>query len=102
MNYLTLLEGRYLDRSSGTLNYGCMELDLDGGDPEQLARRILADMTRRWSDMKRTDMLFLAGGGALLMKDVFAREFSSCVVADDPVTANCRGYRKLGMVHAAN
>jgi plasmid segregation protein ParM len=101
VNYVTLQEGRYLDRASGTLNYGCLELDLDGNDPEQLARRILGDITKRWPDMKRTDLLFLTGGGALIMRDTFAREFATCVVADDPVTANARGYRKLGMVHAA-
>jgi plasmid segregation protein ParM len=99
VNYLTLLAGRYLDRASGTLNYGCMELEL-GGNPDMLARRILADLTRRWPGMRRTDMLFLAGGGALIMRDAFTQEFPKYLTADDPVTANARGYRKLGMVYA--
>lgn len=94
VNYLTLLSGKYLDRGSGTLNYGCMELE--NIDPELLARRILADLTRRWPDMTPNDTLFLTGGGALVMKDAFAQ--SQC--ADNPVTANARGYRKLGMVYA--
>lgn len=95
VNYLTLLNGRYLDRASGTLNYGCMELE--NIEPEQLARRILADLTRRWTDVKPSDTFFLTGGGALVMKDLFG---VNALVASDPVAANARGYRKLGMVYA--
>lgn len=101
VNYLTLLEGRYLDRASGTFNYGCMELEQAEGNPEQLARRILADLTWCWPDMRRTNLLFLTGGGALIMRDSFVQAFPSYIIADDPVTANARGYRKLGMVRAA-
>jgi hypothetical protein len=98
INYLTLLEGgHYLDRCSGTLNYGCMELDNEDNDPERFTRRIMADLTKEWPDMKRSDLLFLTGGGATLLRDHFAKEFQTMLVACNPITANVRGYRKLGM-----
>jgi len=100
INYLTLIEGRYLDRCSGTFNYGCLEMERPDNDPDRFTRRIMADLTKQWSDIKRSDVLFLTGGGALKMRDAFAREFLTIIVACNPVTANVRGYRKMGMGYA--
>jgi plasmid segregation protein ParM len=98
INYLTLNEGRFVDRLSGTLNYGCLELDHPANDPEKFAQRIKADLMQKWLEVRPSELTFLTGGGALVMEETLARLLPNTTIATDPVTANARGYKKLGIV----
>lgn len=97
MNAITIKQGRYVDRLSTSLPYGCYELERAGNDHEQLARRVVGDLSRLWPDQQASDLIFLCGGGALLMEDALQRHFANVLVSKNPVAANARGARKLGV-----
>lgn len=101
INALTINGNRFADLDSCTLNYGCLELQNASEQPddilaEQLARRIYADLSRRWMDLKDEPVL-LAGGGALLLEQWMRRHFPRSRVLSDPVYANAIGYYKMGL-----
>lgn len=99
VNYVTLKGGKYLDRDSGSLQYGCLELQ-NGATSEGLARRITGDLSARWADLRDDDLILLAGGGTLVMGKHFQDLLKNPVhVAADPVFANAGGMRKLGIAH---
>lgn len=101
VNYVTLTAGRYLDRDSGSLRYGCLELEETGATPEGFARRIVGDLSRRWADLRDTDLIMLAGGGVLAVGEYLKALFpqNQLLFCSDPVFANAGGMRKLGMAY---
>lgn len=102
VNYVTLVGGRYLDRESGTLPYGLLELrHMPPGQEAAFARRIMADLSQRVASLQPTDTVLLAGGGALALGPHLLALLPNAHVLPEPVTANARGYRKLGMAHVA-
>ncbi len=103
VNYCTVDQRRYLDRDSGTLPYGVLELynaETELGDIacEQFARRIVADINKRWLEYQpRRDAVLLTGGGALLLEKWLRPHFPLMQMADKPVFGNARGYWKMGV-----
>lgn len=99
VNYVTLIGGKYLDRESGTLGYGCLELDHVAD--AQLTRRIIGDLAKHLADLRPSDDFLLTGGGALRLGSYFRRDYPNSETVNDPVYANAIGYRKLGVIHAS-
>lgn len=103
INYCTIKDRRYIDKDSGTLSYGVMELENADKNKseeakEQFARRIVADLSKRWMNYDpEIDIILLAGGGALLLGELLRKHFPRCRVAEDPVFANARGFFKMGV-----
>lgn len=102
VNAVRVQQNRFRDVDSLTLNYGCLELSNASDAPteliaEQLARRIYADLSRRWLDIK-TDTVLLVGGGALLMEQWLKQYYPGARLASDPVWANAMGYHRLGLM----
>lgn len=98
VNYVTLVNGKYLDRESGTLGYGCLELDHVGD--QHFTRRVIGDLAKALSDLRPTDHFLLTGGGATRLGGYFRRDYPNSETVPDPLFANAIGYRKLGVVHA--
>jgi len=106
VNAVMVQRNRFKDVDSLTLNYGCLELTNASDNPtdivaEQLARRIYADLSRRWLDIG-TDSILLAGGGAILMEKWLSKYYPSARMASDPVWANAVGYHRLGLMKWPN
>jgi hypothetical protein len=96
----------YVDRESGTPPYGCLELEAtSGGDevsPEtekRFARRVAGDLGKRWADLCKNDYVLITGGGAIRLYPYFQEHYPVCHITSDPITANVRGLRKLGIIH---
>lgn len=101
INMVTLVGGRYLDRESFTLHYGLLELEAMGAGMErEFIRRIVGDLSIRLASLSPADPILLAGGGALVLGKVIREHFQAAEVVHEPVTANARGMRKLGIVNA--
>jgi plasmid segregation protein ParM len=104
INYLTIDAGiRFSDLHSGTLPYGCIELENADGSAEptpatceNLARKIAADMSRKWLDFAETDTVLLAGGGALQLEKWLRHHYPKARIVNDPVFANALGWLKMG------
>lgn len=102
VNAVCVQQNKFRDLDSLTLNYGCLELTNASETPsdmvaEQLSRRIYADLSRRWLDI-RNDPVLLVGGGALLMEQWLRKHYPGARMASDPVWANAIGYHRLGLM----
>lgn len=100
VNYCTIKSKKYLDRDSGTLPYGALEVaNAHGGDEllESFARRIIADLSQRWLNYSNNDFVLLSGGGSLLLEKWFKPHFNNCKIAANPVMANASGFYKMGV-----
>jgi len=102
VNAVCVQQNRFRDVDSLTLNYGCLELSNVSDSPnditaEQLARRIYADLSRRWLNI-RTETVLLCGGGALLMERWLRQYYPTARMSADPIWSNAAGYYKLGMM----
>lgn len=105
VNYCTIDRRKYLDRDSGTILYGVLELENAGQSDvtkEQFARRIVADISKKWLGYQpQRDTVLLTGGGSLLLERWLKPHFPLAQIVDDPVFANARGYYKMGMARWA-
>lgn len=103
VNYVTIHRRKYLDRDSGTMNYGMLELsnsqeESDDTALEQFTRRIAADLMKRWLNYRpQEDVVLLAGGGSILLAPWLQQHFPLAQFAEDPLFANAQGYRKMGV-----
>ncbi len=99
INYLTIDQKKYIDRDSGTLGYGMMELHNSGsGDHELFTRRIYADLSKLWLDYEpERDVVLFAGGGTIPLDGYLQKCFPFCRIVNEPVFANARGYYKMGV-----
>ena len=99
INALTIYSNRFADLDSTTLDYGCLEIQNAAGSEqaaEQLARRIYADLSRRWLDLKN-ELVLLAGGGSLLMERWLKEYFPGAKLVADPVYGNALGWYSMGV-----
>ncbi len=107
INFCSVVGERLLDRDSGTLPYGILELtnaiddDMEIEDIkeemfEEFTRRIIADLSRKWlSRNLKKNIVLLTGGGAILLQKYLRQYFPVVIVSNDPVFANARGFYKL-------
>jgi len=102
INYCTINNRKYIDRDSGTLNYGILELQNMGDKPEPhycegFTRRVLADLSKKWFNHNPgEDIVLFTGGGSILLKQWLKLHFENVIFAEDPVFANALGYYKMG------
>ena len=103
INYCAIPQRKYLDRDSSTLNYGVLELTNAAEQPdpvacEQFTRRIVADLSKRWLGYRpATDIILLAGGGSILLKEWLRQHFTLAQFLEDPVFSNAEGFYKMGV-----
>ena len=94
INYCSIKDKKYIDKDSGTLNYGCYEIENSKAPLGQFARKIVADMSKIWLNQAK---IIIAGGGAPLLHEYFMEHWPDCQIAEDPVFANAKGFYKMGV-----
>lgn len=95
MNYATVRNGRYIDRESGSLNYGC-----DTVKGANLVHRVVSDLSAAWADFN--DWTYLLGGGAYKHSEGLARYFPRLMCAAYPVLTNSFALFEIGEGAMAN
>jgi plasmid segregation protein ParM len=94
INTLTIDENKkYRDLQSGTLDYGCMDLQADD-KTEAFSRRIIADLSKLWVSYNGEPVL-LSGGGAEALQPYLSKQFNT-KVANNAVYAYALGYQAMG------
>ena len=94
INVATIINQMYLNRESFTLDYGCYDYEhAKVKDKKLFYKRIINDVRKRWTDYKESDRVLFSGGGSLLL----GGEITDNNIIADPVFANARGFRKLGV-----
>ena len=97
VNYCTIKSKKYLDRDSGTLNYGVLEFENAKGGEESFARRIIADLSKKWLNYSDNDHILLTGGGSLLLEEYLTKHFNNSQIVANPVMSNASGFYKMGV-----
>jgi len=109
VNFCTIDRREYIDRDSGTLPYGVIELmnaDKESRDDvmsvgeevkEHFARRIAGDLSKKWLKyVPDDDLVLLTGGGSILLGQYLSRYFMVNQLVDT-VFANAEGFYKMGV-----
>jgi len=110
VNFCTIDKREYIDRDSGTLPYGVIELmNADKGSrdnvqnigedvKEHFARRIAGDLSRKWMTyVPDQDLILLSGGGSILLQQYLKQHFMVNQLVEDCVYANAEGFFKMGV-----
>ncbi len=83
---------------SKTLDYG-EKVDISkivDAITHDVARKIFADVTKKWSkSFGKMSVILLTGGGSLLLGETLKDYFRRGVLVDDPVFSNVSGFNKL-------
>jgi len=109
INYCTLKMTEYINRDSGTLPYGTMELvnadkcckddakNVAEEIKESFARRIFGDLSRKWLKYEpNNDLVLLTGGGSILLQQYLEQHFMVSQLVNT-VYANAEGFYKMGV-----
>lgn len=104
INYITLNNKRYVDRESGTLNFG---FDTNkSNDKKQLAKRIAGELGRKWN---QHDEIYVIGGEAAFLVEALRPYFpliqvlhtnnvlQNGEIVDLNLFANAIGYYNIGL-----
>ncbi|MGM7720514.1 ParM/StbA family protein [Metabacillus sp. Hm71] len=99
-NYATVLDGRFIDKDSGTLPYG-MNTN-KSNDIEALARGIATETLKKW---KKEDQVYLVGGAANLIEHLMKQFYPNVQLLDpifnrriqDPIYANAIAFYNIGV-----
>lgn len=97
INFATLNGKKYINKDSGTLSYGCLKLKDDKITHEQLANKIIADLSQKWLEYNSDDVILLTGGGSLLIGEILKAHYKNCLQIENPVFANVEGYYRMGL-----
>lgn len=94
---------KFLDKESGSLNYGMIELEKSGENPtsemkNQFTRKIVGDVSKKWFTYEPLkDIIIIAGGGILQLQEYFKPHFPLLRIDPDPIFAPVKGMYKMGM-----
>jgi plasmid segregation protein ParM len=95
INYCTLEKLKYIDRESGTFDYGCVVLqNADINSYEEFVRKLIGDLSKVWLTLKPTDTVVITGGGSVLLREYLKPHFPVVYFGDE--FSNARGYYKMG------
>lgn len=99
INYCTIDDNNYINKDSDTLNYGAIKLKNSKTNPQEFARKIVADLSSRWMEYdENNDTILLSGGGAILLENLLRPHFKNMMISEDPVYANVIGFYNLGVM----
>jgi plasmid segregation protein ParM len=109
INFCTIDRREYIDRDSGTLPYGIIELmnadkasrddimNISEEAKEHFARRIAGDLSKKWLNyVPDNDLVLLTGGGSILLQQYLQQHFMVNNLIDT-VYANAEGFFKMGI-----
>ena len=99
INYCTINNKKYLDKDSGTLPYGTIELENAGNNKEQFSRKIIADLSKNLRNLNGT--ILFSGGGSILLYEYLKQQYPNSILCDDPLFANAKGFYKMGVARWA-
>ncbi|MBD1379191.1 ParM/StbA family protein [Metabacillus arenae] len=100
VNYASVLEGRFIDKESGTLNFG-MNTN-KSNNLQALVRGIAAETLKKWN---KEDNVFLVGGVAEAIKSPLKQYYPNVQVLQpifnrkiqDPIFANAISFYNIGV-----
>lgn len=93
INFVTMKDKKYVDRDSGTLDFG-FETNKSVND-KQLVARIAGELGKKWSS---NDVILTAGGKADVLADHLQTYFSNVGSIQDALYANAIGYYNIGNI----
>ncbi|WNF36385.1 ParM/StbA family protein [Bacillaceae bacterium IKA-2] len=91
INFVTMKDKKYVDRDSGTLDFG-FETNKSVND-KQLIARIAGELGKKWSS---NDTILTSGGKADVLADHLQVYFSNVSPIRDALYANAIGYHNIG------
>ena len=91
VNYGTVVNGRYNDRESDTLDYGYDTIDADA---RTISRRIATDLSRVWMDLSADTYVF--GGGAITSAHWLRDHFPRLITPENPQWVNVQAFYAIG------
>jgi len=97
INHICVNDKIFINKDSGTLNYGSLILEESTLTHEQFASKIIADLSKRWLEFnQKNDIVLLTGGGSIQLERWLKPQFPNCRIVDEPIFANVLGYLKMG------
>ena len=98
INYCTIKDGNYINKDSGTLLYGSIQLNNSKANLQEFSRKIYADLSSKWIDYNEDeDIILISGGGILLLDNYLKQYFKKAIVSDDPIYSDVLGFYEIGI-----
>jgi len=97
VNFSTISDTKFINRDSGTLAFGMIKIRGNQVSNEQYVKRIIAELSQKFSDYDPSDRVLLTGGGALQFSELFRKHYKNLEIIDNPVFANTLGYYRMGV-----
>ncbi|MFS1514852.1 ParM/StbA family protein [Chengkuizengella sp. SCS-71B] len=91
INYVTMVNRRYVDRESGSLPFGFGTNKSD--NHKELANRIAGEVSKKWGDY---DEIWVVGGCARELAGLLQPYFPNSKSLQNPLYANAIGYYRIG------
>jgi len=97
INFCCVENGVFVNKSSGTLSYGAIQLRNSKAKLQEFSRKIFADLSSQWHDYNEDyDVVILSGGGIILLEEFLKQFFKKTIVSDEPIYSDVLGFFDLG------
>ena len=99
INFCCVEDGVFVNKSSGTLLYGSIQLRNSKANLQEFSRKIYADLSGQWHDYDEDyDIVILSGGGIILLEEYLKLFFKKNIISDEPIYSDVLGFFEIGMV----
>lgn len=95
INFISICDGNFLDRNSGTLDFG-MNLNNSKSDYKQFSRKVIGDLSAKWNDYdENSDTILMSGGGIIELEKYMKQHFKNSIISDEPIFSDAYGFNYL-------
>jgi plasmid segregation protein ParM len=96
VNFCSIEDGNFINRDSGTLNYGATQLKNSKADHQSFARKIFADLSSKWINYNENEEIVILSGGGVISLDIYLKQFfKKVIVSDEPIYSDVLGFNEI-------
>jgi len=99
INYCTVLGGNFINKDSGTLLYGSIQLRNSKANLQEYSRKIYADLSGIWQGYNDEETVILSGGGIILLQNYLKQYFKNTLISNDPIYSDVFGFYEIGLAN---
>ena len=96
INFCVIEDGNFINRDSGSLSYGAIQLKNSKANYQEISRKIFSDLSSKWIDYNEDEeTVLLSGGGIILLKDYIKKYFKRNIISEEAVYSDVLGFSEM-------
>lgn len=98
VNFCVTEDSNFINKDSGCLSYGAMQLKNSKANYQEIARKIFSDLSSKWIDYEEDETVLLSGGGAIILEEYLKQYFKRAIISSEPIYSDVLGFWEMANI----